>query len=256
MGNRVNNINIETTRNTEKQLDFYSKLDLYLENIDLSEVEKVRAFPVYTTRQTITTFLERYEIYKLIKNVPGSIIECGVGSGLGIFSFMHFCSIFEPYHYTRKLYGFDTFEGFQGITDKDLSSNASHLKKGGLNFGGFERFNEAIKIHDLNRALGHLPKMEMIKGDISLTMPEFINNHPELVIGLLYLDLDLYKPTFDTIKSLIKKVPKGGIICFDEINHQDYPGETSAVIETLGINNINLKRLDFSSMMSYSVVGQ
>ena len=164
--------------------------------------------------------------------------------------------MFEPYHYTRKLYGFDTFEGFAGITDKDLSSEATHLKEGGLNYGGFERFNEAIRIHDQNRALGHIPKMEMIKGDISLTMPKFIKDHPELVIGLLYLDLDLYKPTLDTIKTLITRVPKGGVICFDEINHKDYPGETTAVIESLGLNNIKLNRLDFSSMLSYAVVGE
>ena len=30
---------------------------------------------------------------------------------------------------------------------------------------------------------------------------------------------------------LYERVPKGGIIIFDELNHEDYPGETIAVIE-------------------------
>ena len=247
--------NIEASRNTSQQLNFYDQLSGFLENIELDEVSKLRAFPAYTTRQNITTFLERYELFKRILNVPGSIVECGVGSGLGLFSFYHFSSIFEPYHYTRKIFGFDTFSGFTGITDSDLSSSADHLREGGLNHGGFERLSEAVKIHDLNRALGHIPKAELIKGDISLTVGPFLDNHPELLISMLYLDLDLYKPTLDTIKALYDRMPKGALICFDELNHSDYPGETLAALEAIGLSNLKLQRLHFSSMMSFAVKG-
>ena len=113
--------NIELTRNTEEQITFYQEFEDFLSKLEMGENEKFSTFPVFSTRQAITAFLERYHIYNLIKDIPGSIIECGVGSGMGLMSFMHFCSIFEPYHYTRKVYGFDTFEGFTGITDKDLT---------------------------------------------------------------------------------------------------------------------------------------
>lgn len=68
---------------------------------------------------------------------------------------------------------------------------------------------------------------------------------------MLHLDLDIYKPTKDVINMIKGRIPKGGIIIFDEINHEDYPGETIAVIETLGINNLELQRVNESSMAAY-----
>jgi hypothetical protein len=124
--------NIEKTRNTKEQLSFYEQLTDFIETSNEPLLSKFRAFSVYTPRQAVTVFLERYEVFKLIKNTPGSIVECGVGSGQGLMAFAHFCSIFEPYHYTRKIIGFDTFEGFKGITDKDKTSKATHMVEGGL----------------------------------------------------------------------------------------------------------------------------
>jgi hypothetical protein len=248
--------NIEKTRNTKEQLSFYEQLTNFIETSDEPLLSKFRAFSVYTPRQAITVFLERYEIFKLIKNTPGSIVECGVGSGQGLMAFAHFCSIFEPYHYTRKVIGFDTFEGFTGITDKDKTSKAAHMVEGGLNYSGYEKMVKAAELYDQNRTLGHIPKIDLVKGDISQTFPKYLEKNPALVIGLLYLDLDLYQPTIDTIKLAIKRLPKGAVICFDELNHKDYPGETLAVIESLGLENIRLRRLDMASMMSYAIIGE
>ncbi len=46
------------------------------------------------------------------------------------------------------------------------------------------------------------------------------------------MDLDIYKPTLDTLKLVVNRIPKGGIIAFDELNHSDYPGETIATMES------------------------
>ena len=48
-------------------------------------------------------------------------------------------------------------------------------------------------------------------------------------------------------------MPKCAIICFDELNHPNWPGETIAVIEELGIQNIRLKRFDFVPSPSYAI---
>ena len=199
--------------------------------------------------------MERYELYKKIINIPGSIIELGVAGGFGLMSFAHFCSIFEPTHYVRKIYGFDTFKGFPGVHKKDLGSNASHMKKGGLKFQSFNYIKEAIKMYDKNRFLSHLPKVELIKGDVVKTVPKFIKDNPSIVIAMLYLDIDLYEGTACALKYLLPQVPKGGIIVFDELNHPDYPGETIALKEMKkSISNISLKRLPFASMAAYSIV--
>jgi len=245
--------NIEKTRNTQAQLDYYTGLAELVEGLPFSRLEQMRRFPVFSTRQDITYFLERYEIYKLISDVPGCILECGVAGGFGLMAFAHFASIFEPYHYLRRIIGFDTFEGFPELSEQDKTSKAAHMKPGGLDHGGYEVLQEAIRLYDANRALGHIGKVELVKGDICQTLPAFIEANPSLVVGLLYLDMDLYRPTADALRLLVDRVPRGGIIAFDELNHPDYPGETIAAIEELGIGSLRLKRLPISAMLSYAV---
>ncbi|MBD3422613.1 MAG: class I SAM-dependent methyltransferase [Chitinivibrionales bacterium] len=245
--------NIEKNRNSSDQINFYEKLNEFIEEVDSSTINKMKAFPVYATRQIITRFMDRYEVYKLSKNVPGSIIECGVGSGFGIMAFAHFASIMEPYHYVKKIIGFDTFEGFPELSEKDKTSKANHMKKGGLDFGSFEELQKAIRLHDMNRPLGHIAKVELVKGDICKSLPTFLEKNPSLVVSLLYLDLDLYNATLETLKLLVDRIPKGGIIAFDELNHADYPGETIAAMEAIGVGNLRLRRFDFSPMLAYAI---
>lgn len=246
--------NLETNRNTQEHIDFYSQMAQLMEQSKLSHFELMQEFPVFATRQQVTYFIERYELYKKIINIPGSIIELGVAGGFGLMSFAHFCSIFEPTHYVRKIYGFDTFEGFPELDQNDLSSSAAHMKKGGLKFDSYDYLKKIIPLYDKNRFLSHLPKIELIKGDASLCIDEFLKNNPSLVIAMLYLDVDLYQPTKTALEKLVSRIPKGGVIVFDELNHPDYPGETIAVSEVIGINNLNLRRLEFSSMAAYAVM--
>lgn len=246
--------NIEKTRNTEQQLDYFRKLSDFIESVDSSMIRKMSHFPLYSSRQTITRLIELYEIFKLCRNIPGNILECGTGGGFGLMTFAHLSSIFEPYHFTRRIVGFDTFEGFPGISKKDRTSKAKQMKKGGLNFGSYEVLQKSIELYDSNRALGHIAKVELIKGDISETFPVYLQNTPSLVIALLFMDVDLYKPTLNTLKLAVHRMPRGSIIAFDELNHPDYPGETIAAMEAVGINNLRLRRMEISSTLSYAVL--
>ena len=54
-------------------------------------------------------------------------------------------------------------------------------------------------------------------------------------------------------EKLLPRVPKGGIVAFDELNFAEFPGETQALVEKVGLQNIALKRLPFCSRISYFV---
>jgi len=246
--------NIETSRNRPEQLEWYRRRDAFIDATPWSGLEKFDAFPVFVSRQHVTRFIERYELYRHVLEIPGSIVECGVGNGSGLMAFAHFCSIFEPYHYVRKLIGFDTFEGFTEPSPQDSGSGATHMKRGGLCFDSYETLKESIRLYDENRILGHLPKVELVKGDLSKTLPAYIETQPALMVALLYLDVDLYRPTLDALTLLAPRMAKGSIIAFDELNHPDYPGETVAAMEACGLRNLRLRRLPIASMMSFAVV--
>ena len=73
---------------------------------------------VYARRQNITSALVRVDLFRKILDIQGSIVECGVHKGNSLFLFSHLSSILEPYNFNRKIFGFDSFEGFKSIDKK------------------------------------------------------------------------------------------------------------------------------------------
>jgi hypothetical protein len=218
-------------------------------------IEKIEAFPKYITRQTMAKFLTKYELFKQILEVNGSIVECGVLHGAGTLAWAKLSSIFEPANHTRKVVGFDTFDGFPSVAAQDTARGTfGDLKVGGLTGSRLENVQETARIYDLNRAIAHIPKIELIKGDIAQTAPKYIEDNPHLVVALLYLDFDLYEPTKLAIETFVPRMPKGSVIVFDELNAEIFPGETSAVLDTLGIRNLRIRRFAFDSYVSYAVL--
>ena len=212
--------------------------------------EYVDQFAVTTRRQTICHALTRIKLFEKILDVKGSIVECGVYRGEGLMLYYHLSSLLEPYAFNRKIYGFDTFAGFQSITDKDPLK----LPAAALADADYEFLKEMISVHDLNRPLSHLPKCGLVKGDATVTIPEFKIAHPELIIALLYLDFDIYAPTKVALEHFLPLVPKGGIVAFDELNVAKWSGETVAFKEMLELNKIELKKFPFEPYVSYFVV--
>ena len=74
----------------------------------------------FSNRVGVQSLITRYELYKLILNVPGDIIECGVYKGNSLAFLAHLSVILEPFSINRRLIGFDTFEGFSSIDKKKI----------------------------------------------------------------------------------------------------------------------------------------
>jgi len=53
-------------------------------------------------------FISKYELFKKIINIHGSIVECGFIWG-GQMTFALLSAILEPINWQRKIIGFDTF---------------------------------------------------------------------------------------------------------------------------------------------------
>lgn len=230
----------------------FKELEDYLETSKDTAQQKIRLFAKYTTRQTLTEFITRYELFKKTINLQGSIVDCGVNAGQSLFTFAKLSSILEPYNFTRKIYGFDSFAGFPEVSYKEMHSKSKLVKKGGAVYSDIKNIEQAIKIFDLDRAIPHLPKIEIINGDLKETLPVFLESHPELMISLLNVDMDIYEPTKIILEQLVPLVVKGGIIIFDEINNEFYQGESIALKEILGLDHY-FHREYFEGRISYMV---
>lgn len=170
-------------------------------------------------------------------------------------TFAQLSSIYEPYNHTRRIIGFDTFEGFPSVNEKDKNKEVEWKEKDLATIGNIsEEINESIKLHDKNRPLGHISKTQLVTGDITNTADAFLNENRHLIISMLYLDFDIYEPTKIAIEKFLPRIPKGGIIAFDELNTHNCPGETIALLETIGISNIKLQRTPFDPYISYAIL--
>jgi hypothetical protein len=217
---------------------------------------KMENFPKYVRRQNLTRFLALYEIYKRILPVKGSIVECGVFRGFGTMTWAKLSAILEPVNLTRRIYGFDSFSGFPSVTQVDRFGVAAGVKEGDLFADSEQELSELSAINDSTRFLGHIPKLKLIKGDATQTIPKFVQDTPHLLVSLLFLDFDLYEPTKAALEHLVPRMPKGAILAFDELDNPLWPGETVAMIEKCGAKNLRIQRLEFDPYIGFAVIGE
>jgi len=215
---------------------------------------KLENFPKYVRRQNLTRFLALYEIFKLIQPVKGSIIECGVNHGFGTMSWAKFSAILEPVNLMRRVYGFDTFEGFPGVSEKDRSATSQHVKEGDLAADVHDELTQLVDIYDSTRFIGHVNKVKLVRGDAPKTIPAFVEENPHLLVSLLYLDFDLYEPTKVALEHFLPRMPKGAVVAFDELDNPLWPGETLAMLETHAKRPLRIERLDFDPYIGFAIL--
>ena len=167
---------------------------------------------------------------------------------------MAFRGIYEPYNHSRKIYGFDTFEGFPVINEKD--HGFSQLGDYSVNPGHIELLEEILTIHESYSPLSHIKKFDLVKGDASLTVSPWLAENPHAIISMAIFDMDVYKPTKDVLELILPRLTKGSLLVFDELNSEIFPGETQAVDEILGLNNIRLRHNPNQSHCAWAVFGE
>lgn len=217
----------------------------------LPEDEILANIGLFLTSKNLSRILFFYEIYKKIIHTHGIITEFGVrwGQTLSIMSALR--GIFEPFNRHRKIVGFDTFTGFKGIAEKD--GKLHKCREGAFSVSdGYEVYLDRIlSIQEKLNPMSHLKRFELIKGDAAKTVPAYFRQHPETIIALAIFDFDIYKPTKVALETIRPNLCKGSILVFDELCDDIFPGETVALKEILGLNNVRVQRFPTTSRLSY-----
>ena len=222
-----------------------------------SVAAKLDNFPKYVCRQSLARFLARYELFKLQLPVAGSIVECGVFHGGGLLTWAKLSSALEPYAIHRRIYGFDTFEGLTAPSEHDLGSELNAARVAGAFDTGYDVYNElmtTIAEYDSNRFLAEFKKIFLCRGDAVHSIPQFIQQNPHVLVSLLFLDFDLYAPTRIALECFLPRMAKGSVLAFDEIDNAWWPGETLALLETLGVNQRQILRFSMDPNIAYFVL--
>jgi hypothetical protein len=213
--------------------------------IDL--LDKLEAFPRFSSKRSVARFLCRHDLFRRVIDVNGAVVECGVFNGAGLFTWAQLSNIYEPVNYNRKVIGFDTFEGFPGVSDRDGGGWQEGDIRGDTR-GNLERSIDKV---NAERHLEHIPLMELVQGDFLETGPRYLEQNPHLLVSLLYLDFDLYEPTKAALELFLPRMSRGALVCFDELNCAGFPGETEAMLEAFDLTRYAVRRFPTDPWISY-----
>ena len=225
-----------------------------LKSTPLPDDELLPNLGLYLTSKSLSRLLFFYEIYQKIVHTHGVIMEFGVrwGQTLSVLSALR--GIFEPFNRHRKIIGFDTFAGFQGISSTD--GQKCKCVDGSFSVSpDYESYlGDILHIQEQLNPIGHLKKYELVKGDAIQTIPDYFEYHPETLISLAIFDFDIYQPTKAALAAVKARLFKGSVLVFDELCDDIFPGETVALLETMDLSSMRIERFPMTSRISYAVV--
>ena len=190
-------------------------------------------------------FLAHHQLYDMARKATGEIVECGVFKGASLTRFAAFRELFE-HHNTKKIIDFDIFGKFPNTKFKaDFKKRAEFIDEAGIQSISKEQLIRVLK----NK--GIYKNIELVKGDITKSVPKYLEKHPELRISLLNIDTDIYEPAVTILEYLFPRIVKDGILILDD--YGVFPGETKAVDEYFKNKKIEIKKFSFSKTPSYVI---
>ncbi|WP_340106400.1 TylF/MycF/NovP-related O-methyltransferase [Rhodohalobacter sp. 8-1] len=209
------------------------------------ETEKMwdyeNGFYLTSPAKRIPKMLAQYELYKSIIHLPGHVVECGVYKGASLIRLATFREVLES-PYSRKIIGFDAFGEFPKQKKKEDAEFIEEFE----DTAGYGIPEDELKEVFRRKAFENY---EFIKGDIIETVPDYLQDHPELKISFLHVDVDVYKPTKVILDHLYDRIVRGGVIVFDD--YGTVAGETEAVDEFFEEKDILIEKPSISHIPSF-----
>jgi hypothetical protein len=237
-----------TSTEVERKRDLATRL----RNSRVPDHELLDNLGLYLTRQTLSRINFMQKLYAMIVPVHGVIMEFGVRWGQNMALFSTLRGMHEPFNYNRRIIGFDTFLGFPAVTseDGDLVKSGDYAVVADWQ----QELDTLLDIHTQSSPIPHKRKHELVQGDATLSLPAYLRDHPETLIAMAYFDFDIYKPTRDCLEAILPYLTRGSVLAFDELNTPEFPGETVAVREVLGLSRYAIRRDPSNPLTSYLVI--
>lgn len=193
----------------------------------------------------LSKILAHYELFKMAKDLPGAMVECGVFKGASFVRFAGFRDLFgNPF--SHKLIGFDIFGAFPETNFDEDKKYRDHFVQN----AGEQSISKEQLIEILNKK-GIDKNVELIEGDVVKTIPDYLKKNPHLKISLLNLDTDTYEPAVAILEHLWPRIVRGGVLILDD--YDTFPGETKAVDDYFKDKNVKILKFPFAMTPCYII---
>lgn len=200
-------------------------------------------------RDIFNKLYARIGFYERTSHLVGDIVECGVFKGSGLATWLKILSLNEP-NTIKKVIGFDYFdpsfvESLSDSTDRRSMTQVFSRCNAVKSDLSMESVMKRLKDAEFDTS-----RVDLVSGDIATTSSAYVSARPGMRISVLYLDVDLYKPTYDALKNLWSRVVPGGVVVFDEHGYHAW-SESSAVEQFVSENNLVLQRTNMKAPTAF-----
>ncbi len=178
----------------------------------------MRSFPVVSLEERLR-FYGWFSLIEKISSAEGDIVEAGVGYGNTLVTLANANTHFKT---NKKIYAFDSFQGFPIPHENDLGSRVITLKKvSGWSETSILTIHKMIKTHQVeNSALLDEGAIIYKKGFFENTKPAELSEK----ISLLHIDCDIYEGVKHVLESTYSHLTPNSIVIIDEYNDSKWPG--------------------------------
>lgn len=215
------------------------KIEFLYKNEEL-RIKVIASYNMYNEEDARVRWLRNFSIYAKEKGLTGNVAECGVFKG-------EFAYFINKYFSDRKLYLFDTFEGFQERDleiERTLDNNA--FLEGSFNSEkAFVSGNEKVTLE------------RMLFKDNCIVKKGYF---PETAVGIedefcfVNLDMDLYLPTLEGLRFYYDRMCKGGVVLIHDYYHPELPGIKQAIKDFELETKQELVKLPIGDFCSIAIV--
>jgi hypothetical protein len=179
-------------------------------------------WPLYCSLDNLGRFLAIADLFRSTLSVPGHVAEFGSWRGTSLVLLTQLLRLYDP-HGSKVVHCFESFEGLTTLTPQD----GDRRRLEGRYQSTRQALEDIIALHDLQDDIC------IHQGLIEHTLPDVLNANPALSFSFVFCDVDLYAPTRTLLDHIHPRLVPGGVVVFDEWNHEEFPGEGVAVNEFL-----------------------
>jgi len=208
--------------------------------------ERLKPYPVVGYEERLR-YYGWFEMISNMQKVEGDIVEAGTGYGNTLITFLSANAYFNS---SKKIYAFDSFEGFPIPHLNDIGSKVQPNEKIlGWDDASPALIEDSILFHTTKNVLKlNAASIIFRKGFFKDTMPQGL---PEK-ISLLHVDNDLYEGVLQVLHSSFKRLQPNAVVIFDEYHDEKWPGVKKAVDEFAEIFKLNIQY--FPSLLRFGFI--
>lgn len=182
-----------------------------------------------------------------VLQIPGNLAECGVHQGKSLIATALYL---RDRTSGKKLFGFDSFEGFNESIGIDLAmtsdkSLASHVD---MRVGGFSDTCLAT-LEDRILAFRLESRIKLFPGYFSSTLQSVEAER----FCFVSIDCDIYSSYRECLEFFAPRMSPGGIILLDEYHDRAWPGCNKAVDEFLSGTTFPLQEIERDNHVKYYI---